>query len=402
MNVLFLSPSWPPEMNGYVRGLASVGATVLGVGDGPRAGLPPTTDAALAAYLQVPRILDEDDVIRRIEEALPQVPDRVEALWEPVMALAARLRERWGLPGLDAARTHRFRDKPSMNAAVAAAGLATPAGGRATSADEVRALAARLGFPLIVKPVAGAGSADTFRVHDAAALEAVLPRLLHVPEVAVESFVTGPEYTYETLCVDGRPLLRSVCRYWPNTLEARKKEWISPIIHTYRSPPAELAGGVALGDAVIDALEMGTGLTHMEWFLSDGQAVFGEVACRPPGANMIDLMNYAGDIDLYEQWARAVVHGSPSVPDERPYSAAIVFKRAKGQGRIRRVEGLDRFVAKHGPWIARVDLLPIGAPRRDWQATFLSDGNIVVRHPDDEVSLAMAMEAAATVHLYAG
>ena len=35
MKVIFLSPSYPPEMNEYVRGLAEVGATVIGVGEGP-------------------------------------------------------------------------------------------------------------------------------------------------------------------------------------------------------------------------------------------------------------------------------------------------------------------------------------------------------------------------------
>jgi len=401
MNVLFLSPSWPPEMSGYVRGLRAVGASVVGVGDAPAGALDAATARALTAYVQVPAILDDDDVIARLEAALPRPPDRVEALWEPVMNLAATLRRRWGLPGLDVDTTHGFRDKPTMNAKVQGAGLATPPSGRARTVAEVRTLVDRLGLPVIIKPVAGAGSADTFRVRTAAELEATLPRLAHVPEVAVESYVTGPEYTYETLCLDGRPVYRSVCRYWPNTLEARKKEWISPIIHTFREPPAHVTDGIELGDRVLDVLGMGTGITHMEWFDHDGQAVFGEVACRPPGANMIDLMNYAGDVDLYLEWARAVVHGEVRLPERRPYSAAIVFKRAQGQGRIRHVEGLDAFVAKHGRWVARVDLLPVGARRRDWQATFLADGNLVVRHPDDEVTLRLAREAAATIHLYA-
>ena len=58
MDVLFLSPGYPPEMPNYVRGLAQVGARVWGVGDGPEAGLPAITRRALAGYLQVPRIMD--------------------------------------------------------------------------------------------------------------------------------------------------------------------------------------------------------------------------------------------------------------------------------------------------------------------------------------------------------
>jgi hypothetical protein len=141
----------------------------------------------------------------------------------------------------------------------------------------------------------------------------------------------------------------------------------------------------------------------MEWFRkADGTAVFGEIACRPPGANMVDLMNYADDGDLYVDWALAVTRGA--LPDRRcrPWSAAIVFKRARGQGQIQRVEGLEAFLARHRAHVARVDLLPVGAPRREWTQTFLADGNLVVRHPDDATCLAIAREAAERIHLFAG
>jgi len=402
VNILFLSPAWPPEMPNYVRRLRDVGATVWGVGDTPKAALPPGARAGLSAYLQVPSMLGDDALLDRIAAWLPQRPDRVEALWEPVMGPAAELRARWGLPGLGPDAVAGFRDKPLMKARIEAAGLPTPPSVRARTRADVWAAAERVGFPLILKPVAGAGSADTHRVASPEALRQVLPRLAHVEEVAVEAFVQAPEYTYETLSIDGRPVLRSVCRYWPNTLEARQQEWISPIIHTYRSPPPDTLPGVELGDAVLGALGMGTGISHMEWFLAPEGPQFGEVAARPPGANMVDLMNYAGDIDLFLEWARAIVHGRCELPTARPWSAAIVFKRAQGQGRIRRIEGLRRFVEAHRPYVARVDLLPIGAPRRDWRATFLSDGNLVVRHPDDDTCLALAREAAATIRMVAG
>ena len=42
------------------------------------------------------------------------------------------------------------------------------------TASECRAAAAELGYPLIVKPIAGAGSADTYRLRNDAELEIVL------------------------------------------------------------------------------------------------------------------------------------------------------------------------------------------------------------------------------------
>jgi biotin carboxylase len=403
MDVLFLSPAYPPEMIQFTRGLAEVGARVWGIGDSPEEALPASVRANLAGYLRVPAILDEDDVVARVVAWLgARRPDRIEGLWEVVTHLAARLRERLGVEGMTTDTVLGFRDKVVMKQRVAEAGIRIPRTRRAQRVAEILAFAREIGFPLVVKPIAGAGSADTWRVDNAAELASVLDRMRHVPEVSVEEFVAGQEYTFETLCVAGRPVFTSVSMYVPNTLVARQNEWISPIILTIRDPGEELAAGTRMGFEALRALGMGTGLTHMEWFLRpDGTAVFGEVACRPPGANMVDLMNYANDLDLYVEWARAVVHGRFDAPVTRPWNAAIVFKRAKGQGRIAKITGLDRFLARHRARVARVDLLPVGAPRRNWKQTFLSDGNLVVRHPDRQACLEIAMEAASTIALWA-
>jgi biotin carboxylase len=405
MDVIFLSPAYPPEMVQFTHGLAEVGARVFGVGDSARDALPPSLYGHLADYLQVPRILDEEDVIARVARWLSgQRVDRVETNWEPLTILAARMRTAFGVPGMSEDAVRGFRDKPLMRARVEAAGLRVPRSARVSTRTEAWAAAEQVGFPLILKPVAGAGSADTFRVEGPGALDGVLDRMRHVGEASCEEFVEGDEYTYETLCVEGRPVYESVCQYHPNALVARINEWISPIIQSVRHlDDPRIAPGVALGRAVLGALGMGTGFTHMEWFrCPDGEAVFGEIACRSPGANMVDLMNYTSDVDLFREWARVVCHGEFRGGADRPWSAAIVFKRAEGQGRITRIDGLDTFRRRHGAAIAREDLLPIGAERRDWKQTFLSDGNLVVRHPDDGEALRIAMEAAATIHMYAG
>ena len=121
----------------------------------------------------------------------------------------------------------------------------------------------------------------------------------------------------------------------------------------------------------------------MEWYRkADGEVVFGEIGARPPGARTVDVMNYATDADLFAGWAHAVTHGSIPFPVERHYNAASIFKRAQGAGRITRYEGLDRLLAEYGDHVAAVDLLPLGAPRRDWRATLISDGMVIVRHPE--------------------
>ena len=46
-------------------------------------------------------------------------------------------------------------------------------------------------------------------------------------------------------------------------------------------------------------------------------------------------------------------------------------------------------------------LLRPGTPRRNWKQTLLSDGYLVVRHPDWDAAREMAFAAATDIQLYA-
>ncbi len=404
MNVLMISPGYPAEMAFFTRGLGQAGATVIGLGDQSPDALPQTAKDALDHYVHVGSLAAEDHVAAIARDLGGQVRiDRVECLWEPYMILAARLREELGLPGLTVAQTEPFRDKERMKQLLDAAGLRTPWHVAAQTVADVWAAAERVGFPLIVKPIAGAGSADTYRADSVAELDAILPNLRHVPRVSVEEFIDAEEFTFDTICADGQVLFENICQYHPRPLLTKMHEWISPITLALRDLDAPgLQGGRELGAAVLRVLGFRDGFTHMEWYRkADGEVVFGEIGARPPGARTVDVMNYATDADLFSAWAQAIVHGEISPPVERRYNAASIFKRARGVGRITHYEGLDRLLAEYGEHVAALDLLPVGAPRRDWRATTIADGMVIVRHPELPEALEIAQRFAADLHLYA-
>lgn len=404
MRILFFSPGFPGEMQQFSSGLAEVGAEVWGLGDQPQQALTEEVRRALSGYLQVRSLWDEEAVAAEALAAHRRVGfDRVECLWEPGMLVAARIRETLGLPGMTVAETVPFRDKEAMKRVLDAAGIRTPRHARAATVREVEAAAEAIGYPLIVKPIAGAGSADTHRIESDRELAAVLPRLGHVPEVSVEEFIDGEEHTFDTVSIGGEIAYFNVGWYRPRPLIGRTVEWISPQTVALRNVDApRLAGGRAMGQAVIEALGFRTGFTHMEWFLTaDGEAVFGEIGARPPGARSVDTMNFACDLDLYRGWAEAVAHRRFTQPVVRRYNSVVIFKRARGQGRIRRIEGLENLLARFGPHVVAVELLPLGAPRRNWKASLLSDGWVVVRHPDLATALRMADAVGTDLQMFA-
>ncbi len=393
MNVILISPGYPSEMPHFTRGLAQVGAKVFGIGDQPPESLPELARRSLSGYLQLDSLWNEEaavDAVRRWKGAARV--ERIECLWEPFMLLGARLREALGAPGLTLEQTVPFRDKERMKRCLEEAGLRVPRHFRATSAAECWSAAERIGFPLILKPVAGAGSADTYRVDEDDQLRSILPRLIHVPEVSVEEFIDGEEYTYDTICVEGRIDYFNVAWYRPRPLIARSNEWISPQVIALREvEQPHLKAGLKLGEEVIRALGFKTGFTHMEWYrTSDGEAVFGEIGARPPGAHQVDQMNFACDIDVFRCWAEAVCWGGSPSDFDRKYNVATIFKRAQGQGTIRRIEGLESLKQRFESCLVWENLLPVGSQRRNWLQTLLSDGFVVVRHPLLEPTLEMA------------
>ncbi|MBB1252648.1 ATP-grasp domain-containing protein [Streptomyces alkaliterrae] len=105
-------------------------------------------------------------------------PQRVIALNEGDLEVAAQLRAELGCPGQGTTELARFRDKLTMVQTVALAGLPTPAFADAPDAAAVKEFAQTHGWPVVVKPRRGTASRGVLRLdspEDLAALESAEP-----------------------------------------------------------------------------------------------------------------------------------------------------------------------------------------------------------------------------------
>ncbi|MEM6673746.1 MAG: ATP-grasp domain-containing protein [Planctomycetota bacterium] len=408
LNVVLISPAFPADNGHFTTALHALpGVRVLGVGDQAPDAMPADVRAALDDYLPVSNLWDEAQTVAKTRDWLLSLgvqPHRVECLWEVGVVLAARMREAFDVPGLRVEQAKAFRDKETMKSVLDAAGLRTPHHYRATSGAEVREAAEKVGLPLIVKPIDGAGSADTYVVRDPAELDDVLSAVRHVPEVSVEEFIEGDEFTYDAIVANGETLFENVAWYRPKPLVARQNPWMSPqAVCLADITQSEIAPGVDLGRRALKALGYDTGMAHMEWYRSDrtGEAIFGEVGARAPGGRLSHGMNLSCDADVFQLWAEAITSGRTEQSLEKRFNAALVFKRAEGAGsRITRVEGLDRLLAEEGEHIPVVDLVPVGSPRRDWTQVVTGDGWCVARHMDLGETLRIADALSRDVRIY--
>ncbi|MCA9751663.1 MAG: ATP-grasp domain-containing protein, partial [Gemmatimonadetes bacterium] len=256
----------------------------------------------------------------------------------------------------------------------------------AKTADDAREFARTVGYPLILKPRDGAGAAGTHKVTTDEELERAIEAtgLAHGQSVAVEEFVEGHEAFYDTITIEGEIAHEFVTHYYPNVLEAMRTRWISPqFITTNRIDSAEAYHEVkALGRQVIQALDIRTSPTHMEWFFGPKGLRFSEIGCRPPGVRAWDLYCAANDLDVYVEWANAICWHKTSGRASRAYSAGIITLRPDRDGVIDRYDGLDEIQRRYGQWVIDYHLPPAGTPTQGVEAGYMANAWIRLRHPD--------------------
>lgn len=387
MNVIFVEPFFPKNQREFVRGLAAVGATVVGVGEYPLDAMDDDLRSWMHHYEQVPSVTDVGrmtEVVRWVQGKL--WVDRLEATVEAHTLPAAQVREACDIPGTSVRTAWLCRDKPSMKQVLREAGVPTAASAAVDSAAEARAFAEEVGYPLIVKPRAGAGAAGTTRVDDGAELDRALGVFgaEGTTSIAIEEFVEGHEGFYDTISVDGQVAHDFASHYFPNVLEAMRTRWISPqFIATNRIDEAsEYAELREMGRRVTEALGIGTSATHMEWFFGPKGLRFSEIGCRPPGVGAWDLYSAGNEIDLYREWANAIVHGSIDRPASRRYAAGIVALRPERDGVISGYRGIDEAQQRYGEWVIDAHFPDPGTPTQGVEAGYMANAWVRMRHPD--------------------
>jgi carbamoylphosphate synthase large subunit len=405
--VIFIEPSFPANQREFVRALHGVGAQVIGIGERPAEGLGEPLASWMAHYEQVGSVVDEDAVARIVHLVQQRAPVHgLETTVEAHVMAAARVREACGIPGTSTRTAFLCRDKPAMKEVLRAGGIACAESLGSGDPSEIRTFAERVGYPLVVKPRAAAGAAGTYRADGPAELDDVLQRLGvgSGADVAVEEFIEGHEGFYDTLTVGGHVAHDFITHYYPNVLEAMRTRWISPqFITTNRIDTSPDYTEVRrLGRQVIDVVGIETSATHMEWFFGPKGLRFSEIGCRPPGVGAWDLYSAANELDLYREWAMAVVYGRTSTTPSRRYAAGIIALRPDRDGHVSGYEGLDEIQRRFGPWILDAHLPPVGTPTQPVEGGYMANAWIRMRHPDYDELRDMMSQVGELVHVRAG
>ena len=352
MHVLFLAPETGPYNLRFVDGLKRAGARVTGVGHRAEARLAPELRRLLDSYVAAKSLVDEKDLVRIAREVDGRSRvERVETIDEPAIVPAAHVREALGVPGLTVAQATLCRDKAAMKDAWRAAGIPCAASAAAADRDAAFAFAEREGYPLVVKPVAGFGTTDTFRVETKGELEKALARLEPSPtrRVVLEEFVEGHEGFYDTITAGGTVAHAFVGHYHPGCLEALASPSIRPRIGcTNRVAAPTYAELHATAARVIEALGLRDGATHMEWFFGPKGLKVSELGARPAGERIWEMHAVGNELDIYLAWAEAVLRSRVTGEPTRRFATGSVQVRPDRAGRYAGHDGVDDVLRRFG------------------------------------------------------
>ncbi|WP_432084995.1 ATP-grasp domain-containing protein [Streptomyces sp. bgisy095] len=248
--------------------------------------------------------------------------DRIVSLSEYELLDAARLRERYGVPGAPVEQVELARDKILMKRAVADAGLRAP---RFLSLADFLDRGGDVPWTgaTVLKPHRGASSVDVTVFGSAAeAHEAVAGRRtgiagLDAAERAgavsgfeVEEFVEGPVRHYDGLVEGGEVLVVGASEYLGTCLAYAQG---LPMGSYQIDCPEEVRDWVA---KVLAAVRVEDGSFHLEAIVHEGEPVFLEVGNRVGGADVVAVFELATGIHL-PSWELRILLGE-RVADELP------------------------------------------------------------------------------------
>ena len=326
MNVVFLSPNFPPNYYLFPVRLREEGVNALGVGDVPWEHLRPELQAALSDYVHVPDMNQYEGVLRALGLLTHRYGkiDGVDSNNEHWLSTEASLRRDFNIPGQLPQQLAVNRSKWQMKNVFASNEIPCGAGQRVSKKEDARRFAEGHRFPLIVKPDVGVGAGGTFRLDDIESLEAL--RGEDLEDVVIEEFLEGTLVSFDGLTdLSGEIIFCTSHVFNDGIMEVVATR--GPMhYYSLREIPADLE---RLGRKTVKAFAIRGRFFHIEYFrLADESLRALEVNVRPPGGFTTDMMNYAADIDVYELWAK-VVSGKDVAANnfERKYHAAHVSRR---------------------------------------------------------------------------
>jgi predicted ATP-grasp superfamily ATP-dependent carboligase len=353
MNVVFLSPHFPPQYYRFCLNLKAAGANVLGVGDEPVDNLSQEVRTSLTEYYQVDDMHDYDALVRACGFFTHRYGkiDRLESLNEYWLSTEARLRDDFNIFGVRGSEIDFIRRKSRMKDKFREAGVPVARGRVIRTLDDARSLVRETGYPVIAKPDDGVGAIATYRLDNNQDLDDFFEAKPDTDYI-LEEFISGTIYSFDGLADgNGRPVFYTVHTFSQGIMETvNEARHIS--YYSLRDIPPTLE---KIGRECLKTFNVKESFFHIEFFQTAAdQYVALEVNMRPPGGFTTDMFNYACDIDIYRTWAELLVQHRTEFKYSRDYHCCYASRKSNRRYAHRHEDILSRY----GDLMVQIESVP--------------------------------------------
>lgn len=275
--------------------------------------------------------------------------DGVFTFTESSVIAAALIAQALGLPGISADAARQSRNKYLMRQAHEAAGAAHPPFALALGLDEARRAAARIGYPVILKPTLGAGSSFVFRLDSEAELDATFPLAdagirdmgfftsevqdvdLGPNALLIEGYLDGREFLIEAFSWDGQVVLGSIV----DRVDVTSATFDEDVHHAPTDlDPVTTERVRAVVERGAAAQGLHRSVLHAEIRFHSGEPYLLEIAARPGGGGLDHMARISADycpIDSVIRIARGLRPDHRAYTPTAQHTAASVLLCASGQ-----------------------------------------------------------------------
>jgi biotin carboxylase len=290
-------------------------------------------DAVDAFYFMRRDMPDEDIRKGAAFVARSERIDRIVALDDFDVEMAAMLREYLHIPGMGQTTARGFRDKLAMRSRARAAGIPCPAfihvANDATVSEWTHAVAP----PWVLKPRAQAAAIGIRKIASTEDLWTALQVLGDTrADYVLEQFVAGDVFHVDSLVFNRKVVFASASAYGSPPMTVAHE---GGIFVTRTLPPEDpMSEQLTVANArLLDAFGLVRGVSHTEFIRGrDGTLYFLETSARVGGAFIVDVVEAAAGINLWREWAKIEIageHGEYAPPPSPRRSAGIVLSLAR-------------------------------------------------------------------------
>ena len=264
--------------------------------------------------------------------------ERIVALDEFDMEVAAHLREHLRLPGMGRTTTGYFRDKLAMRIKADQAKLLVPSFTGISNYDDLRIWMNATPAPWLLKPRTEASAIGIRKLWEPEQLWRALDELGdRQSHYLLEKFVPGDIFHVDSITWGGKVIFSAVSQYGKPPMQVMHEGGVFTT-RTIDRDSADAKALTELNAQLVPELGLVRGVTHGEYIKghADGRFYFLEVAARVGGAFISVLVEYASGLNLWAEWAAteiAAMRGTgyrlPEVTDA--YAGSVLCLAREGE-----------------------------------------------------------------------